>query len=522
MATLWPQPSARRTIQPQRVAIPPSTRTRQLPARGGGLPSSLPGAPRSRNRRRRWLLWPCFGDYERASAVYACLAVVAALIFFLFEWFKPPYQDPYLKALYAEERYQSDIKAKEFCLKLKNSKLSWSQSDCEEILQAPFPTRPGAIDSAGQVIQPQTTLSLILTSIHYVLWNETTAMLSAILLTLLFVFMSANKPPRTPTSDRGPPMGSEVSESETLKDKISTSNNGQDVTEASFEEVASSEGDPATLGNVTPINVTSGSGVGGSRARHRTTNTRDGAPRVNSQETTTGTTTSIIQESDHGLGSATCKLSEPTKSRPPGGQPANVPETTTMFKNDPEDRPSRTIKISKGSKVVSAPTPQAEAQSDNAVHPSTKDKVFSQLHNRHMDHTSPETVPSLPSASRLFRHFQHTTDQHSDQKTASPTATTKQPATSTTVRGPEPSTTPNPARRSWWNLASTSSRTSETMATATRADAPTPSTTARIRTVWYCCSCLYGQLWVGHDIRCNVCVHVRCEYCFVRPDIAKQ
>jgi hypothetical protein len=66
----------------------------------------------------------CFRDYGISSAIYACLAVLTALIFFLLSSFRSAPQDPYLKAHHAEERYQIDLKTREYCFKLRASYLA--------------------------------------------------------------------------------------------------------------------------------------------------------------------------------------------------------------------------------------------------------------------------------------------------------------------------------------------------------------------------------------------------------------
>ncbi len=62
--------------------------------------------------------WLCFGsDYGRASAIYTGIAVVALFIFLL-EWFNPISQDPHIRDLHVEERFQSDLRLGEYCLGL--------------------------------------------------------------------------------------------------------------------------------------------------------------------------------------------------------------------------------------------------------------------------------------------------------------------------------------------------------------------------------------------------------------------
>ncbi|KAM7183165.1 hypothetical protein V8F33_013755 [Rhypophila sp. PSN 637] len=128
-------------------------------------------------RVRKQASWFCFGDYGRAGAIIGGVAIAVALIFFLLEWFKHQSQDPYTKALYTEERYQSDLRTREYCLKLKESKYQqqWSNLDCDKVLQAPFLPRPGDFDSPGPIVNPgpQATIFLVLSSIYHLLWDST-------------------------------------------------------------------------------------------------------------------------------------------------------------------------------------------------------------------------------------------------------------------------------------------------------------------------------------------------------------
>jgi hypothetical protein len=66
------------------------------------------------------LSWLCCGGYSRAAVIWACLAVVSPLVFFLLEWFRPQ-DDPYTKATYEEQRYLSDVEIKRLCAELKVS-----------------------------------------------------------------------------------------------------------------------------------------------------------------------------------------------------------------------------------------------------------------------------------------------------------------------------------------------------------------------------------------------------------------
>ncbi|OIW26863.1 hypothetical protein CONLIGDRAFT_672342 [Coniochaeta ligniaria NRRL 30616] len=151
----------------QRVAAPAQSHGRLQPPSGrppGAQPLSL-WVPRPPTRRTRRFLWACFGDYGRAGAIWACLAVVTALVFFLLQWFKEAPQDPYSKAAYEEQRYQSDLKTREYCLKLREAQLPWSNLDCEQILAAPFLARPDNLENTGQATTPRRGITFVLACI---------------------------------------------------------------------------------------------------------------------------------------------------------------------------------------------------------------------------------------------------------------------------------------------------------------------------------------------------------------------
>jgi len=75
----------------------------------------------TRRHKRNRASWVCVRDYGAAGAFFGLLAVLASLAFFLAEWFKPDQRDPLTEAVYAEQRFQSDIAAREYCLKLRVS-----------------------------------------------------------------------------------------------------------------------------------------------------------------------------------------------------------------------------------------------------------------------------------------------------------------------------------------------------------------------------------------------------------------
>jgi len=100
----------------------PASTPRNRPQGNNSGPRILPlTTGDTRRHKRNRASWVCVRDYGAAGAFFGLLAVLASLAFFLAEWFKPDQRDPLAEAVYAEQRFQSDIAAREYCLKLRVS-----------------------------------------------------------------------------------------------------------------------------------------------------------------------------------------------------------------------------------------------------------------------------------------------------------------------------------------------------------------------------------------------------------------
>ncbi|KAH6640160.1 hypothetical protein F5144DRAFT_559539 [Chaetomium tenue] len=163
----------------------------------------LPLAVRPAPRKRRFS-WFCCGSYERAAAIWGCLAVVSPLAFFLLEWTRQQ-DDPYAKATYGEARYQSDIEAKRLCVALKAAQLPSSHLDCDRILSSSFPARYEILESAvGQVKRHshwvQSSMLTILILVRDFLSNNClfSALAICVLAAILALAMSAGRSVKAP------------------------------------------------------------------------------------------------------------------------------------------------------------------------------------------------------------------------------------------------------------------------------------------------------------------------------------
>ncbi|KAK1749498.1 hypothetical protein QBC47DRAFT_395728 [Echria macrotheca] len=177
----------------------------------GSQPGPLPITnPRVTNRSGA--SWICFRDFGRAGAFWAAIAVVTSFIFSMLQYFKPDTYDPSTVAILKEQRFQSDIAAREFCLRLREAKLAWSQSDCDRILNAPFPSRPEPPSESGQLPQFTAKLRTLLATVITALWNGVAnlpadVLISCVLVLAVIFVLSERKRPQAPTvqvpEDRG-------------------------------------------------------------------------------------------------------------------------------------------------------------------------------------------------------------------------------------------------------------------------------------------------------------------------------